>query len=231
MHFSKASSSFFKHIRFDLARAPFFSHSLCVEHAHRKCVLALHQRNRDGNAHLHPPGAWSYELLLSRSRKMGSWKEQGDGRGLLLLTPGMPACRASLHAESVHRDAACRDAIDRDAIDRDAVRRHAVHRDAVSPHPYAAGVSALPRPVHLVGQPCQSARQHMLYQVSTCHNLSFSRASGKAGGRQWLFALLCWASQHIPQAAQRALWARDQQGIREHKSKVSEKTEISIQLF
>lgn len=145
--------------------------------------------------HLHPPGTWSYELLLSRSRKTGSWKEQGNGRGLLLLTPGMPACCASLRAESVHRDAVCRDAIDRDAVHRDAV-----HRDAVSPHPYTAGVSALPPPVHLVGQPCQSAQQHMLYQVSTWHNLSFSRASGKAGDRQWLFPLLCWVSQHIPQA-------------------------------
>lgn len=176
--YTKISLSFFKHICFDLAHALFFLHSLSVKHTHRKCVLALHQCNSDGNMHLHPPGTWSYELLLSRSRKTGSWKEQENGRGLLLLTPGMPACCASLRAESVHRDAVCRGAIDRDAVHRDAV-----HRDAVSPHPYTAGVSALPPPVHLVGQPCQSAQQHMLYQVSTWHNLSFSRASGKAGDR------------------------------------------------
>lgn len=41
-------------------------------------------------------------------------------------------------------------------------------------------------PVHPVVQPRQPARHHTLYQVSPWHNSSFSRASGKAGGREWL---------------------------------------------
>lgn len=169
-----------------------FLHSLSVTRSQKMCAsfTPVSQWGQYTSA----PGAWSYELLFFLSQKMvpslRTLPQRSKGMGDVCFSP-LPACQCTVLLP-----------VRRASPSVERARRDAARRDAVSSHPRAGGVSALAPPVDLVVQPCQSARQHVLCRASAWRDLSFSWAPGKAGGRQWLLAWLCWSSQRIPQAAQ-----------------------------
>lgn len=185
----------FKHIWFDLAHALFFMPSISVKLAHRKRVLALQQCDGEGNTHLHQAlGPVSCSVPTTRK-----W-----------VPPSVPFLKGAGERDtcaSPSPERARRDALWRDVLQRDALLPYPRWRWSFCSYPPSApGGTAIPAP-----------QQHILHQVSTWHNFSFSWASGKAeGGRQWLLA--CWSSQHLLQPAQHTLWFRDQRDTREDES-------------